>query len=106
MKYFVTIGLACFFPAYLIANPIESEDVVHATAHIGASYGITHVTEVVCHKVLKGHKTLCTVAGVATALTAGAIKEKMDGKGDNHTKGMLENLAGTGIAALVITIDY
>lgn len=109
MKY-TLIALSFLVSTQVQALDIESEEMVHAAAHFGVSYAITHGTTVTCKKLFNGSKTTCSIAGAAIALSAGAAKEYLDhkkgAKANNHMRSMLQNTAGVGAALFFIHIDF
>lgn len=102
--------LACFMLETSSGVELDSEDVLHASSHIGASYLITHATEVICTKIAgKEHKLTCTVTGAIVAASAGIAKEVLLDKGESsrrHAIGYAEDLTGIGLAVTFITIDF
>lgn len=106
MSKIILLGLL-ICPTLNFAEESESSDVTHFAAHVGASYAITHATEVVCTKSLgKEHRFACTLAGIATSLGAGMFKEHVLDGSQNHTSAYVSNITGIGLAVTMIGVDW
>lgn len=86
------------------------EELFHLAAHTGASYLITHATQVLCKRVIgKEHKTICTLVGASVAASAGIVKEVVIDKNESskrHAVGYAEDALGIGLAITFISIDF
>lgn len=104
----VTLFL-CFTLTQAKGESLEDE-LFHVAAHTGASYLITHSTEVICKKIAgQEHKLACTIVGASVAATAGVVKEIVFDKGESnkrHTIGYAEDALGIGLAVTFISIDF
>lgn len=89
---------------------VSSDEALHATAHVGASYLITHASQVICTKITgKEHKLGCTIAGAVIAATAGTLKEVVIDRGESkkqHALGYTEDAIGISAAITIISIDW
>lgn len=85
----------------------ELDDLLHPAAHVGGAYAITHIGEVLCRKISNGSKTTCTLVGAALAIGTGiAVEAKQKESKHRHQVGLAEDLAGVGLAAVTIAIDF
>ncbi len=87
------------------ANPVESEEAVHDTAHAAGSFAVNHLLYAGCNSVV-GKKNLCLLSSVATTFGLGLLKEKLDGPKDNHLKGIIFNSIGLGSSITLIKLSY
>jgi hypothetical protein len=89
---------------------LDSEQALHATAHIGASYLITHAGSSTCNLITQNrHKTLCLLSGVVMAASAGTMKEVVLDKGETNNRHMLgyaENATGIGAAVTFLSFVW
>lgn len=109
MKY-VLVSMALMLQPVFADDSLNGEDLLHASAHIGTTYLITHATEVVCKKIAgKEHKLACTLVGVGAAVAASVVKETVMDSGESnhrHLVGYGEDLIGIGAAVTLISIDF
>lgn len=86
---------------------VDGDDLLHSTAHFGATYVITDVTEVICRKLAgKEHKTICTIVGAGTASAINVAYKARQGFPSDTKRALLSGFAGTLTAALVIHLDF
>lgn len=86
---------------------LDSDDLLHPVAHMGGSYVITHITEVVCKKVSSQSRLTCSLIGAGAALVAGGLVEATQGADSrDHMRGMLQNTLGAGLAVGIINLDF
>lgn len=80
----------------------DGENIMHISAHFGACYVITHVTEVVCTKVAgTKHKIACTIGGVLLANTINIVR-KANQEFPNDTKRAVTSGAAGSLAAVIM----
>lgn len=98
--------LLLLLPILLISTQCfaTSDNILHITAHFGATYIITHVSEVICTKVAGSkHKIACTIAAVVLA-NAVNIGRKVEQDLPSDTKrAVISGEAGSLAAAIVIS---
>lgn len=100
MKFIITATLFTLISVNLWA---EDSDVMHITAHFGACYVITHVTEVMCTKAIgDDHKIACTVAGAALSTAVNVLRKVDQGLPSDSNRAMISGAAGTLAAAVII----
>ena len=106
-KYLITLGLLLTgLPCYALDASTE-EDLLHGAAHFGATYVITHTTEVTCKKVIgKEHKLACTLAGITLANAVNIARKAKQGYPSDTKRAVVSGLAGSLAAGLVISIDW
>ena len=102
MKLIKRILFLSLIPAWCYAT---TDDELHLTAHAGATYAITHVTEVMCER-LDLNKTGCTIAGIVLANGANIGYKAMQGFPSDTKRAAIGGLIGSGLAGVVITIDW
>lgn len=104
MKFIVTALIL------LIQNnvyAITSEDLLHPVAHGAGSYVITHVSEVVCRKLINMNKLSCSIVGGVLATSAGMLVESTQHESrKDHAKSYIENTTGILLAIGVINVDF
>lgn len=84
-----------------------SDDMLHPMAHAGSAYIITHMGEVVCHKVTNLNKTVCSVIAGSVAMSLGAAVEiEQNAGGSDAKRGLLEDFTGVGLAIGIIHMDF
>lgn len=89
------------------AYAIDQDDLLHGAAHFGATYAITHGTEVVCKKIVgKEHKLSCTVAGVIIANTVNIAYKAGQGFPNDTNRALISGALGSGVAFTFISIDW
>lgn len=86
----------------------NSEEALHATAHAGGSYVLTHATQAACSlATAHRHKQLCLLGGVLIAAGAGVVKEVVVDKGESNKRHFMGYAAdATGISAAVTFINF
>lgn len=95
-----------FIPLLLISTRCfaESDNILHITAHFGATYVITHVSEVVCTKVAGSkHKLACTIAAVVLANAVNIGRKVEQGLPSDTKRAVVSGGAGSLAAAIVIS---
>ena len=103
-KLLISLGLL-LTPAYSYA--INSDDVLHGTAHFGATYVITHTTDVACKRIRgKGHGFSCAVIGVVAANVANVAYKASQAFPNDTNRAIISGAAGSAFAVTVIAIDF
>lgn len=103
MKLFILIGFLLPMQVY----GVSQEDLLHITAHAGATYVITHGTEVLCTKVIgKENKLTCTLTGIVLANAINIGRKAAQGFPSDTTRATMSGVAGSAAAAFIITIDF
>lgn len=110
MRYFfVSTLVTLLYVLKTHAVELESEEVVHAAAHVGASYLIANATGAICKKI-GGGRTTCSIVGASVALAAGATKEYLDRKNgansSNTIRSMGQNTVGVGLGILFLNVAW
>lgn len=108
MKYTIRVLLLLLIATSTVEAGEDAEELLHGAAHVGASYSITHGTQVICERLTKIGPQGCLAIGIATAVAAGVTKEIIDGngKGQNHAKGMTYNAVGITAATTMISLQF
>lgn len=89
------------------ASALDTDKVLHPTAHAAGSYALTHVGEVVCRQITKLDKPICSVISGTMALGVGAaIEASQEQSGGTWKKGILYDASGVGLAIGVIHLDF
>jgi hypothetical protein len=85
----------------------DETQLMHDTAHVAGTYALTHVTEVACTKIVgKGHKATCTAVGAVLGNGVNIGRKAAQGFPADSKRAVLMGALGSGIAALVISIDW
>ncbi|MDB5038627.1 MAG: hypothetical protein JWQ35_2155 [Bacteriovoracaceae bacterium] len=89
---------------------VSSDRTMHIAAHSGASYIMTHASEVVCTAIFKRpNKLACTIVGVALSAGAGIAKEVVIDSQETHKQHLeayAENASGIGAALTFISFSW
>lgn len=102
MKPLILAMIMLLSSASLLA---DDSNLMHITAHFGACYVITHVTEVVCTKVVGSkHKIACTLAGVILANGINIGRKIEQGVPSDTNRAVISG--GAGSLAAVIMINF
>lgn len=101
MKPFLIFTTILLVSSRVFGN--ESDNILHITAHFGATYVITHVTEVVCEKISGvKHKIVCTIAAVALANAVNIGRKVEQGLPNDTGRAVISGGAGSLTAAFII----
>lgn len=101
------ILIAAFLMSLSSVHAFNTEDALHPVAHAAGSYVVTHFTEVVCKRVSDRSKLSCSLIGAGVAMTAGVLIELTQKENfRNHTRGLLEDAFGVGLAIGIINVDF
>lgn len=106
MKAKLLISLSLLLlPLHCYAN--GSDDLLHETAHFGAVYAITHATDVMCKKVVgTKHKWSCALVGASLANIANVAYKANEGFPKDTERSLISGAAGSGLALIVIRLDF
>lgn len=108
-KLLVVVGLPWTVQILLAAQSplfaIDQEDQLHIAAHAGATYAITHGTEVICTKITD-KKLTCTIVGVVLANAVNIGRKGIQGWPNDTNRAVWAGVAGSAGAVLMITIDW
>lgn len=89
------------------ASALDTDKVLHPTAHVAGSYALTHVGEVVCKQLTKLSKPICSVISGSLALGVGAaIEASQEQSNGSWKEGILYDASGVGLAIGVIHLDF
>lgn len=104
MKWLILLLL----PFSLSAETIfTQDDVMHSMAHAGACYIMTHGTEVICNRSLRGnHKLVCTIAGVLISTGVNAGRKLLQNNPGDTNRAILSGAAGSMFAIGIISLDF
>lgn len=103
MKKLLTIIFFLVSPA-IWADSMQ-ENLLHASAHAGSTYAITHTTEVVCRKFISGKMT-CTLTGIVLANLTNVAYKGAQGFPSDTKRAVVSGAAGSGMAAIMIGFDF
>lgn len=86
---------------------VSQEDNLHIMAHFGATYIITHVTEVTCvHLTSKKQKFACTLVGAGLANGINIGRKMRQGFPSDSQRAIIAGEAGSLAAGIVINLDW
>lgn len=86
---------------------VTQEDSLHIMAHFGATYIITHVTEVTCvHLTSKKQKLACTLVGAGLANGINIGRKIRQGVPSDTQRAVVSGIAGSLVAGIVISLDW
>jgi len=104
MKYILALILC--LPGKLLADVTETTDAVHIAAHFGATYALTHIGEVVCHKATNQSKLLCTIESALLANALNIGRKAAQSFPSDTKRAVMSGVAGSLTAGIIIQLDF
>jgi len=99
MKYLLALVTLVSSECYADTN----DTLLHDTAHVGGTYVITHISEVVCTKVTSDkHKVACTVTGMILANAVNVAYKANEHFPSDTNRSIGAGLVGSSLAGIVI----
>lgn len=102
---FIFIPLIGIYLLITNADGFTQEEQLHMAAHGGATYAITHITEVVCDKLID-KKLVCTMAGIALSNGINIGRKAQQDFPNDSKQAITSGAIGSILAAGMITIDF
>lgn len=107
MKFFSSLIVCLCLVSTVDANPLNKPENVHAIAHAGIAYVITHGGQVICTEIAgKEHKLTCTIVAVVAANAANIAHEALQDFKSAPERGIVSGAIGSGLALTFIVIDF
>lgn len=86
---------------------VTTDDLLHPIAHIGGSYVLTHIGQMICMRTTDLTKTSCSLISGAIATGIGvAIEATQQESYREHAKSLIYNGTGVILAVGVIHLEF
>lgn len=97
----------CLLSPISYTYALSQDDEMHIAAHVGVTYIVTHGSEVICTKAIgKENKVTCTILGFTAANVINISRKVSQGMPNDSKRAIASGLLGSGLAVIVIGIDF